>query len=127
MTQPTTPTPPRDVLDREMLGQMVRDVWIKWAEEQPNPKPSWLALWHELSEPDREVDRRIGETIAAYAIERALAGQGEVERDAERYRHIRNFTGAPSVWNHIIDVDCNGDEMDRVIDKAIARTQEKPR
>lgn len=50
--------------ERERLGQLVRDTWIKWAKEQPNPKPSWLVPWEELSEPDREVDRRIGEAIS---------------------------------------------------------------
>jgi len=51
--------------NREELGKLVRAVWIGWAKEQPNPKPSWLKPWEELSEPDREVDRRIGETLAA--------------------------------------------------------------
>lgn len=51
-----------DVL-RETLGMLVRQVWIDWAKEQPNPKPSWLVPWEGLSEPDREVDRRIGERL----------------------------------------------------------------
>jgi hypothetical protein len=55
--------------DRELLGRMVRDIWITWAHEQPNPKPSWLKPWEELSEPDREVDRRIGEGIATFATQ----------------------------------------------------------
>lgn len=37
---------------------------MAWAREQPNPKPSWLVPWEELSEPEREVDRRIGEHFA---------------------------------------------------------------
>lgn len=52
-------------LDREALGQKVREVWIQWAHEQSNPKASWLMPWEGLSEPDREVDRRIGEELAA--------------------------------------------------------------
>jgi hypothetical protein len=44
----------------ETLGKRVREVWIMWAKEQPNPKDSWLTSWEELSEPDKEVDRRIG-------------------------------------------------------------------
>lgn len=48
---------------RDVLGQRVREVWVEWAREQPNPKPSWLLPWEQLSEPDREVDRRIGETL----------------------------------------------------------------
>ena len=38
--------------------------WVKWALEQPSPKPSWLSPWKELTEPEREVDRRIGEAVA---------------------------------------------------------------
>lgn len=49
--------------ERDMLGQHVRKVWVAWAREQPDPKPSWLLPWEQLSEPDREVDRRIGETL----------------------------------------------------------------
>ncbi len=48
---------------RERLGEVVRNVWIDWAKEQLNPKPSWLLPWDKLAEPDREVDRRIGETL----------------------------------------------------------------
>lgn len=51
--------------DREALGQRVREVWIRWAEQQPEPKPSWLVPWDDLAEPDREVDRLIGEELYA--------------------------------------------------------------
>lgn len=59
----TVPSPV--ALDRESLGRVVREVWIEWAKEQPSPKDSWLVPWEGLSEPDREVDRRIGERLAA--------------------------------------------------------------
>src|SRR5688572_23218730 len=42
-------------IDREFLGQVVRAEWIAWAKGQPNPKPSWLQPWEELTEPEREV------------------------------------------------------------------------
>lgn len=63
---------------REVLGRLVREVWIEWAQQQPAPKPSWLVPWEGLSEPDREVDRRIGEVVASHAsayAEDALARQ----------------------------------------------------
>jgi hypothetical protein len=59
---------------RDDRGALVRAVWIAWAEEQPNPKPSWLVPYHMLSEPDKEVDRRIGD---------ALFGLGRASRDDE--------------------------------------------
>lgn len=46
---------------REALGKAVRDEWVRWASEQPNPKPSHLEAWETLNEQDKEVDRRIGE------------------------------------------------------------------
>lgn len=50
----------------EVLGRVVREAWVAWAKTQPNPKPSWLVPWSQLSEPDREVDRRIGAAVARY-------------------------------------------------------------
>lgn len=49
--------------ERERLGRVVRQVWVGWAQEQPILKPSWLLPWELLREEDREVDRRIGETL----------------------------------------------------------------
>lgn len=69
--------------NREELGRLVREVWIEWAREQPNPKPSWLVPWEDLSEPDREVDRRIGERLAAAGAER---------------RSVLDGLGAPAWW-----------------------------
>lgn len=66
---------------RDDLGHLVRRVWVEWAKEQPSPKPSWLVPWEDLPEPDREVDRRIGEAIAATAIRRFH----EVRQARERY------------------------------------------
>jgi hypothetical protein len=48
----------------EHLGRVVREAWVEWAKEQPDPKPSWLIPWEQLSESQREVDMRIGLTVA---------------------------------------------------------------
>lgn len=48
---------------REDVGRMVREEWVAWAREQPGPEPSWLRAWGELTEPEREGDRRIGERL----------------------------------------------------------------
>jgi hypothetical protein len=70
---------------------MVRDEWIAWAREQPNPKPSWLTPWEELTEPEREVDRRIGVRVADAASKDVAERMGEefnklVERTFARLR-----------------------------------------
>jgi hypothetical protein len=76
--------PHLEALDRERLGIIVRAVWVEWAHEQPNPKPSWLQPWEALDEPDKEVDRRIGEALylqgylaGARATARTLKEQGD--------------------------------------------------
>lgn len=61
---------------REDLGRLVREVWIAWAKEQPNPKASWLVEWEGLSEPDKEVDRRIGERLAREGMALAMREAG---------------------------------------------------
>jgi hypothetical protein len=52
---------------RDVLGRVVRDAWVKWAKAQPTPKPSWLVPYDDLSEPDKEADRQIGEALSIYA------------------------------------------------------------
>lgn len=48
---------------RELLGRLVRQAWLQWANGRPAPKPSWLLPWEALDESDKEVDRQIGEAI----------------------------------------------------------------
>jgi len=57
---------------REHLGPLVRQVWVDWAREQPDPKPGWLTGWDDLDEGQREVDMRIGEAVAGAERERVL-------------------------------------------------------
>jgi len=64
----------REVL-RDQLGQVVRSAWISWAREQPAIKDSWLVQWEGLSEPEKEVDRRIGMAVAT-AVAPDLYGEG---------------------------------------------------
>ena len=54
--------------DRDYLGRLVREAWVRWAYTQPNPKSSWLVDYDELAEPDKEADRQIGECIARWTI-----------------------------------------------------------
>jgi hypothetical protein len=54
--------------DRDQLGRFVREAWVRWARTQPDPKPSWLVPYDELSETDREADRQIGEAVARWTL-----------------------------------------------------------
>lgn len=70
-------------MSREYLGRVVRRVWTVWAAEQADCKPAWVAPWEELPEPQREVDRRIGQTLFALGVEDTLTVVREV---LEEYR-----------------------------------------
>jgi hypothetical protein len=69
---------------------IVHEVWLAWAREQADPKPSWLVLWADLSEPDREVDRRIGEDLWTRGF---IAGL--------------QATGGPEIYRADGDMVCN--------------------
>lgn len=51
-------------LNPDYLGELVRKAWVEWAYTQPNPKPSWLMPYRDLSEPDKQADRDIGVALA---------------------------------------------------------------
>jgi hypothetical protein len=81
---------------REHFGRLVRDAWVLYCLETGDTKPSHIAPWDDLSEWDKEADRRIGDAfvdIIALAV-----GAIAVERD--RYRaaleHL-NATGLGGV------------------------------
>lgn len=61
-----------EAVDRDAGGRIVRQAWVEWALEQPNRKPSWLVPYDELSEPDKEVDRRIYEACAQTSFTNAI-------------------------------------------------------
>ncbi len=89
----------RGPIDRESGGKLVRETWIAWSKEQPNPKPSWLVSWEELSEPDKEVDRRIweacqhrGQPQALNARQWLLSGGGGFEGGEDGLR-ASTFSG----------------------------------
>jgi hypothetical protein len=81
-----TPTPliPDEASQAEFfrgtLGRLVRSTWVAYCMEIGDTKPSHLAPWEELPEPDREADRRIGESVYQFAMTNIAA---------EELRHIR--------------------------------------
>lgn len=85
-----------DAVNREFLGKLVRMEWVKWAREQPTPKQSWLLPWDELTEPEREVDRRIGESIWKFARHLKKASATSVQEPvAWQWQHL---IGNPGVY-----------------------------
>lgn len=90
--------------EREALGRRVRKAWCEWAREQPDPKPSWLLPWEELSEPEREADRRIGEALAApydAAMTNAVAEIGHLYIEIGRLRvEVERLTQTMAKYNY---------------------------
>lgn len=72
---------------REELGKAVRLAWVAYCQETGDTKPSHLAPWEELSEWDKEADRRIGAVVAVMVIERmALTLEHLADHSGVRYR-----------------------------------------
>lgn len=64
---------------RTRLGRRVREAWIRWAERQPNPKPSWLVPYDELPPEDQDADECIGIAIWAECVDSLQSELGELE------------------------------------------------
>lgn len=75
---------------RELVGRMVRQIWVEWAREQPDPKPSWLLPWEELDDGQREVDMRIGDALFD-AGKKAGHEYGRADADAGAGKYRRRF------------------------------------
>lgn len=71
--------------DRDTLGRFVREAWVRWAETQPDPKPSWLVPYDQLSETDKEADRQIGEAVARWTL------IGDAARYSKIKEHLDNI------------------------------------
>lgn len=99
-------------LDREFLGAVVRRVWIEWAKEQPNPKPHWLTPWSELAEPDKEVDRRIGEAINVLSCGHSVAAPPAVvsgpEAEKADWWMVRRKFLKGEIWHAVTPENISG-------------------
>jgi hypothetical protein len=77
------------VTPREQRGRLVRETWVRWARQQPSPKPGWLTGWNELDYGQRQVDMLIGEAVAADTL---LTFAAELEAGAAQ---MTEMAGAP--------------------------------
>lgn len=92
-------------------GQLVREEWVKWAREQPDPKPGWVTPWEELDEGQREVDARIEASVRADERERCIAEifaytenmpvVGAAYRDAARVLNRRGQADMGHIARHV--------------------------
>lgn len=80
---------------REQRGRLVRETWVAYCLATGDTKPSHIAPWEELSEWDKEADRRIGDAFAAAVP------------DAETMAAVEF---AKTVIQYTIDLSGDGDE-----------------
>jgi 8-oxo-dGTP diphosphatase len=129
-------------VDREMLGALVRRVWVHWARAQLNPKPHWLTEWSDLPETDREVDRQIGETVARYvlvgdAASRSLAADIALTPDVlklasehaagqKALHRIEHFMGVIAEAGYVPESH-NGDEFEQMAQVLISKADNADR
>ncbi len=57
---------------RRQLGEIVRDMGIAWAVNQPSPEPSWLMPFADMSLADQEAAMLIGEALFALGWRAAM-------------------------------------------------------
>jgi len=55
-----------NAVQREFLACIVRQAWVDYCIETGDTKESHIAPWEEISEWDKEADRRIAEAVASY-------------------------------------------------------------
>ena len=73
--------------NREDGGRLVREAWVRWARQQPAPKPHHLLPWEGLSDPLREADQMIWEEIVApyvVAIDELHRRIARLEKDIDQ-------------------------------------------
>jgi hypothetical protein len=95
-------------LDRDLLGRRVREAWVRWAKDQHAPKSTWLGSYDMLSEEDKEADRQIGESIAAY-VQGVLGNPSPdtaplwaVREISELSRRLGEVTGAAAMMRLVL-------------------------
>lgn len=70
-------------LSRDEVGRVVRDAWVEFAKLDPKSPPHHLTPYDECDEKTKEADRRIGEAVVQYVIEKirvsSIAHEGPQE------------------------------------------------
>lgn len=86
--------------DPEFLGRLVRMTWREWAGEQPNVKASWLTLWEDLTDAERDVDRRIGMAVANVCVHPELLRVEAALAEAQKLLALRKelWESADAGW-----------------------------
>lgn len=114
---------------RDRLGRRVREVWVMWAQQQRDPKPTWLVGWDDLPEPDREVDRRIGSALWADGFADGLNAAPapdlpttvQADRDAEYQPCSHECNGCPTCDPGLRPEDRDaGQVTDAMVEAALA-------
>ncbi len=74
--------------DYDTLGQQVRQAWIDYRLETGDRKPSHIAPWAEISEWDREADRRIARALVTPFVRDRYRLEEEIEQQRTRIAEL---------------------------------------
>ncbi len=80
--------------DFDTLGQQVRQAWIDYCLETGDRKPSHIAPWAEISEWDREADRRIARALVAPFMRDRYRLEEEAEQQRARIAKLARENAA---------------------------------
>ena len=75
-------------MDRETAGRLVRETWVACASEDPTSPAHHLTGWDDLDERNKEIDRRIGETLTA-----AVLAEIHAHRPGPDHAHLTALLG----------------------------------
>jgi hypothetical protein len=94
-------------MTRDELGRLVRETWVRYCIETGDTKPSHIAPYDELSEWDKEADRRIGEAVVqAYLADDEIDFAYEPIHGGAFTGHIRNTV----VMDQPVELESDGCE-----------------
>ncbi len=97
---------------REERGAAVREAWIAWAGEQPDPKPSWLVPWAGLDAGQREADMRIGDAVMAPVLGLLAAIRGALAVSYTEPDHASLLRERAAVVRGVIDSIVRSTDME---------------
>ena len=68
-------------MNREKLGRIVHETWIKCAKTKPNFKDVLLIPYDDLQSNDKEINMQIGEAVAAAAAQEIMEKYVELSEE----------------------------------------------
>jgi hypothetical protein len=96
----------KGIMNRDILGKIVRDSWIAWAKEQKEIKEKWLVEYEKLDEKDRRIGEAVFNAVNDYRIKLAeKKSRGELSEI--EFEHLQEYVFS------VLDIVVRGEELDK--------------